>query len=382
MLEKKRVLIFETSVYGHHLEYLHHLHEAAFKDKSKEFYFVLPSTFNELKKSFVWQKSDNIHFVIIDRDVENIEKTNGIKSMIARVSLLKKYIREINAKTVLLIRFIAYLPILCGLLPKGVDVIGIVYKIYLYEKEQQGMSRLRLWKNETLYRIIAKSKVIKKLFILNDKDAATYFNEKYETLKFQYLPDPFVPIQVSTKGLREKYGLSNEKLFIHFGGIDYRKGTIAILKTIFQIEKKSEYAFIFAGRITGKKIASEFYYYFNKLKGEGYKVFVKDEFCSYEFLGSLCFACDGILMPYLDSYQSSGLLGYAAQYMKPVLGPSTGLIGHLIEENCLGVTVWPINEENILDGFKKITTYKVSSNYLINNTPEIFSQSIMNAITN
>ena len=41
-------------------------------------------------------------------------------------------------------------------------------------------------------------------------------------------------------------------------------------------------------------------------------------------------------MPYQITKLSSGVLGYAAVFRKPVIGPSDGLIGNLIRENGLG----------------------------------------------
>ena len=55
-------IIFETDMYGHHLEYLHHLHIMASNDKDNQYYFIVPSTFQDASKKLHWEKSSNIEF--------------------------------------------------------------------------------------------------------------------------------------------------------------------------------------------------------------------------------------------------------------------------------------------------------------------------------
>ena len=69
------------------------------------------------------------------------------------------------------------------------------------------------------------------------------------------------------------------------------------------------------------------------------KFFVFFVFCYYEFLYNFCYSCDCILIPYKNPNQSSGVIGYASLFQKPVIGPSQGLLGRLIKEYKLGDTI-------------------------------------------
>jgi glycosyltransferase involved in cell wall biosynthesis len=61
---------------------------------------------------------------------------------------------------------------------------------------------------------------------------------------------------------------------------------------------------------------------------------------------------DVILVPYLRSEGSSGVIGHAANYSTPVIGSETGLVGHLIRKYELGVTV-PIQPQQLAGALQR-----------------------------
>ena len=65
-------------------------------------------------------------------------------------------------------------------------------------------------------------------------------------------------------------------------------------------------------------------------------VHFEDRYLSEPELSAALHHSDVILAPYLRTEGSSGVLGHAARYKRPVIGPSTGLIGQLIETYGLG----------------------------------------------
>ena len=58
-------------------------------------------------------------------------------------------------------------------------------------------------------------------------------------------------------------------------------------------------------------------------------------------------------MPYKITKLSSGVLGYAAVFKKPVIGPSDGLIGNLIKRNGLGMCLPYVSKDYIKKEFGK-----------------------------
>ena len=241
------------------------------------------------------------------------------------------------------------------------------------------MARLR----ESLYYwTFAKSRVFKDIFMLNDAVSARYLNAKLETDKFKHLPDPFVPLDKrDITDIRSELGIAPaKKMFIHFGGLGRDKGTLNILDAILlmQEEDLKQAAFVFA-EVVYDDIKKEFY---EKLKliEDKVQVQVFDQFCTYSFLGSLCFSTDYILIPYKRTSNSSGLIGYAAQFGKPVIAPDERLLGKLIRQFELGITMADTRPKTIAQVLSQQINsdvdYVVSSEYLKLNTVDSFAEAI------
>lgn len=84
-------------------------------------------------------------------------------------------------------------------------------------------------------------------------------------------------------------------------------------------------------------------------------MFVFDEFVLYLYWYNI--RHDAILIPYKNTAQSSGLLGYAAQFNKPLLAPSNGLIGKLVNEYKLGYLLDNLSPRTIADNLDKVVDF-------------------------
>jgi hypothetical protein len=84
------------------------------------------------------------------------------------------------------------------------------------------------------------------------------------------------------------------------------------------------------------------------------------------------------LIPYKNSEQSSGVLGYAAQFNIPVVGPSSGLLGKLIKKNKLGYTINDITSASLayFISNSKNNENIIINNYLDNRTVSTFIETI------
>lgn len=219
------------------------------------------------------------------------------------------------------------------------------------------------------------------VYILNDYSSARLLNQKFCCSKFSYLPDPYVDVNVGDADFRKNNGITPEqKLFIHFGTLSKRKGTIEILKSMQLLSdyEKDHYVFLFAGKVK-PEIKREFYQIIEWLKIRKFNVFVFDEFCSFTFIGTICKACDAILIPYKNTAQSSGLLGYAAQFNKPLLAPSNGLIGKLVSEYKLGYLLDNLSPRAIADNLDKVVDFSVNGrDYLEQHKVIFFTEKILN----
>ena len=371
-----RTLIFDSSVTGHHLEYLHHYYMEAIGHTDEEYVIMVPNDFIKVKKEYEWPYSSNISFVYIpEEDEKLLKETNFYKLGWNTSKILQRAVRKIKPDRVLLTMLMQFIPFIIFLLPRNVRVRGIMYKIYLYEVHRMG--KLRLAAERLRFWLAARSSKIEQIFVLNDEDSARTFNTLYSTSKFRSLPDPVPSVDFSkVKSVREELGVSPvEKLYLHFGGLDGRKGTIDILKSIIASKKGElkDSCFVFAGRIN-KNTLNDFYDLLSVAK-EKTRILVFDQFCSYDFLWNLCYSCDVILMPYHLTSLSSGILGYAAVFNKPVIGPDNGLIGNLIKKYELGIsTQFPLKPEIYNNHI--YNSEKGCSLYVITNSVKKFREEI------
>ena len=371
-----RTLIFDSSVSGHHLEYLHHYYMEAIGHTDEEYVIMVPHDFIKVKIEYEWSYSSNISFVYIpEEDEKLLKETNFYKLGWNTSKILQRAVRKIKPDRVLLTMLMQFIPFIIFLLPRNVRVRGIMYKIYLYEEHRMG--KLRLAAERLRFWLAARSSKIEQIFVLNDEDSARTFNTLYSTSKFRSLPDPVPSVDFSkVKSVREELGVSPiEKLYLHFGGLDGRKGTIDILKSIIASKKGElkDSCFVFAGRIN-KNTLNDFYDLLSVAK-EKTRILVFDQFCSYDFLWNLCYSCDVILMPYHLTSLSSGILGYAAVFNKPVIGPDNGLIGNLIKKYELGIsTQFPLKPEIYNNHI--YNSEKGCSLYVITNSVKKFREEI------
>ena len=280
---RKKYLIFDDQLSGHHLEYIHHLHEGACDQKDSDFIFAVPKRFQELKKQVIWKKSDNIHFHFLSNGGFEIGDNLLIQSYL-KSKIVKKIALHYAVDEVFFVSLMSFLPAISVMLPKNMKISGIIYLIYLYR-----------WRNSSLtlkiidslkYLLISKKNNFKTIYILNDKSAPVYLNKKFKTFKFTYLPDPYQPIKESNlHNIREKHEIPEENtVYLHFGGLSARKGTLKILDALGVLGKNElkGKSFIFAGKINGN-IRDEFYQKYYHIKDKISTLFLKSfkiPFCS------------------------------------------------------------------------------------------------------
>lgn len=368
-----KILIFEPSLSGHHLEYLQHLYNGAVGRPDCEFVFAVPrEEWSRMRDKCSWSEAKNVKFVMLDDSKCKAVETG---SMLAKSWKLSRMIRRValehRVNEIFLITLAGAIPFLPLILLSKIKISGIIYNIYLRapKKGLRGLiDKFRYW-------VMSHNRSMTKVFILNDPNSMDMLNKIYHTNKFINLPDPVPQIDlVNLTDLRSEMDISPEKkVFLHFGAMDKRKGTLEILRALCLMTREEliDKKFIFAGRID-REIYDDFYRLIYRASTNGADIFVRDEFCPYDYIHSLCSTSDCLLIPYTHTSQSSGVLGYAAVHCKPVIGPSDGLIGELIRENKLGITVGNINPENIAKAITEFNKYLISCDYAKKNSIERF----------
>lgn len=379
-----RILIVEPFITGHHLEYLHHVFMMSFKMPETEFVFVLPESFIQAKSMFSWPENNKVLFdpslPILDRNAKQSSLTSSLKKSINYSRLTKKYYRKYKPDYLFSIDIMTLVPFLPLYISK-IKTVGIVYDIYLRKPRLSLRTKIV---SMCRFLVLSKSSLFKKVFILNDGKSANELNQMYNTDKFEYLPDPYVPLQLLNNNFRKDNNISGDDIvFAHFGSLTKRKGTLDILYAIRDLnkEERTKYVFVFAGKVNDE-IKNEFYNIVDSLNGEA-RIIVEDKFCSYEYLASLCSASNAILTPYRDTCKSSGLIGYASQFGVPVVAYEGGLLGELITKYKLGIFI--PQGKTMLDAFKQVAKHRIATppqDYCMENCVTNFIEAIRNAYVN
>lgn len=372
-------MIFEPAIGGHLLEYIHNIYIYATKCEHR-FIFVLSSKFNDVKDNLVWPSSDNIEIITLSNEESNkCRNTNLIKSSWYFNKCLCHYVKKYHVDNVMLLYLIRSMPLLPFLIPLNTHVSGIIYNIPLYHNNIPFTKKII---NKITYYLLAKCKNIKNIFLLNDQWSVDVYNNRYQTKKFVHLTDPIPNIDMSAvRDLRAELSIAKEnKIYLQFGSLDERKNTLNILRALLLMsqEELKNKTFIFSGKLS-KEIKEEFYRLVNSLKNK-VQIIVKEGFVTYEFLNSLCYTSDCILTIYNNVEMSSGTIGYASFFEKPVIGPSKGLLGKLIHENNLGCVIDSNSPADIKTALIR-QIEPIESVYKETHTVDNFCKTIFSSIT-
>lgn len=377
----KKTLVFDDQLDGHHLEYLNHIYIGATKKKDEEFIFLVNPNFKVISNKLLWPQSSNIIIDFIsEADIVKL-KTNKIFKAFYLCKILKKVLKKYNCNNIFLISLMAFMPFLPFFINKKIKISGIIYLIFLYRWRDSSIQKRFL--DVIKYVLFAKFKTFENIYLLNDDISPIYLNKKFKTKVFSYLPDPFIPLQnTKLRNLRNELNVPTEKtIYLHFGALAKRKGTLDILEAISITNDMvlRDTCFIFAGKISDD-IKNSFYLLTNKLQCST-QIIIYDKFLDYEFIGSLCLTSDYILIPYRDSEQSSGVIGYAAQFNVPVVGPSNGLLGKLIKKYKLGYRLKNNSVKDIVEFINGVNNnnnrYTVKTTYLNDRTKTHFVNIIL-----
>lgn len=344
-MHKKRILIFDTEVAGHHVEYLHHLLIKA-RNSQDEYIFCVSEDFVNVKGTeFDWNYGNNVIFKYVNTDKAN-EEVSMLKKAYRKSKLLHSVIKSCDVTHIFLVSLITFIPFLPLFVPSKTKVSGIIYNIYLYRWKKS--SKLLKILDVLKYIVLSYSRCIDRVYILNDAASARVLNRIYKTRKYQFLIDPYVPLQDKKESLTAyNWDFSNKNVFFHFGAMTDRKGTLEILESLDLISTEicSNSIFIFAGKV-GNDIKDDFYKLVNRYQGKT-NLIVLDKFCSYGLIAAISKKANLLLMPYKVNTQSSGIIGYASQFNTPVLASAEGLIGKLVSKYKLGYTINEISPKAI-----------------------------------
>lgn len=199
--------------------------------------------------------------------------------------------------------------------------------------------------NKLQFRWMLLNKKMEHVYILNSDNLAKALNKQYRMQNlFISLPDPILiaPKIRQNKSIGNVPECTDKYRYLLFGSLSSRKGIFLVLEAIRKISEDivERIEFLFAGRVTLDDRAL-FTAALADIKRNRPRVTIHylDEFVPYEAIPELFSSSDCVLVPYVGNQSSSGVIGHAALYGKPVIGPDRGLVGDLIRSYNLGTVI-------------------------------------------
>ncbi len=346
-----KYLIFDHNHCGHHLEYIHHLWMTiCLQNSDNKYIFILSPKYKDRWPLMEWPNNSNITIQYIsEREIKKFDNTNFFRRSIYLSKILSHYINKIKPQRVILNDLTPFMPSLPLYIHTPKLINGILYKIPRYKKYK---STKQIIIDKILLHIYSKSRCFNQVLLLNDENSPNWYNSQYNTSVFKYIPDP-----INIKKFKQpKNNVQNNKIvLIHGGGLGKRKGTFTILKALELLDDKTlqQLSIHLVGSISNKEERS---YVLNFINSHSkIDIMFTDSFVSFETLLTEIANGDYMLIPYENTEQSSGFLGYAAYYRKPVIGPANGLLGDLIKSYDLGLTVNPMTPEQLKNIFQSLS---------------------------
>jgi glycosyltransferase involved in cell wall biosynthesis len=398
------LLIFDPHVEGHHLEYIGHLvRHAANGHSSLETHFVVHPQFEdhapELSRLVEKHQSQLWLHPIEKHEYEAIKTSYTFARVLSTWNVAEKYSRKVEASHCVFLELNLLQPVLG--LPRARNVpfkiSGTLFFPYcriepssssLFGQVRTSLERFRKYGQ---VRWMLSNPRVHSLFVLNDKEAAQELNAMHDTSAFSALPDPVLS-SVGSEGAEPPFTTDGASThFLFFGSMRGHKGVRKLVQATQQLSE--EVARRTALHVLGKTrsdLAGELSPLLDDLRRAQPHLQVQhqDRFLEYEELESALDHCDVVLVPYQRTEGSSGVIGHAAKHGKPVIGPRTGLMGALIREYDLGVTVNCTSPSAIAEAMRRCVAESATfsetrgmKQYVEERTPEQFARTLLERVS-
>jgi len=391
-----RTLIYDRDISGHHLDYLQFLVEFLKQtpiEIQKQFVFVL----NEGAKGRFTKDESQIEFRYIQSEqlVTILSHTNVLRRAAVEMRYLTKLLEEYGAKRLIFMHIDAFQYELgrAAVRDLGVEMSGLLFLPFRKNFEDGDTLKAKLrreWRGlrkGLQIRWMLRNQNLKRIFILNDKKGVKAYNHRYGK-RFTHLPDPIELDKIaagSENELKEKYGVApNQLVFLIYGHLSTRKNIpniLAALKSVRQ-EKKERITMLICGEpengyektlISAIEVAEKTHPEVNFVKH--FRFFDPSD------TNEVFKITDVVLVPYINFFSSSNILGLAAKYNKPLIASNLGVMEGLVTQYKLGTTVSPHRPEEIAIAINKYLNNNNmlidGSEYLNDHSAEVFCQKIL-----
>src|SRR5690554_2655944 len=392
----KKIAVYDPYLTGHHVEYIYHLikYWHTQKPKFEMYLFVSQGFLENLRELFdtdLLHSSPEIHIKYIQDlvDRENFSIEQSLSNYKIQLSYLNKFIEQHDIDHCVFMYLDNAMQIALSMrvgrsLKCGIS--GIVFNPF--GGFGAGLMKYYYSTRRVLQNYIMMSNpIIKGVYIIIDQKTADRLNLMHFTRRFIFVSDPILKIDqipIQTDG---EVNSHDRITFLLFGSLNKRKGIFKTLQAVNLLseEELSKIKIVFAGKLAPVDKVAFLSEYKNLKKRDKGVLELYDEFISYNDVPRLFDSADYILLPYDATQASSGILGHAAFYRKPILGQGGGIFEEHVAKFKLGKTVAEMDETKLCDLIRNIISNHIqipfdvegSAKYLDFRSSEVFAAKIL-----
>jgi len=203
------------------------------------------------------------------------------------------------------------------------------------------------WRRHIQRILLTARRNVKNIAIVGDLEAPELLNVRHKTQVFSYIPDPTrIPeisrdVDVQESMLEENISREKRVRLLLFGSLTKRKGLYTVIEALasMSLGELSKIHVTLAGRVPATEI-KEVCRRCSMIKALDWNsIDMEFEFVSRDRMSELFNDADYILLPYERTEASSGVLGYAAAYCRPVIAGGGGQVGNLVTQFKLGMSM-------------------------------------------
>ena len=344
----KNILIFEPDASGHHSGYLYHLIINFLQNDYSYKLIILVSPDFFLKHPQIIQKtlSPRVQWIkFSEKEFVEWKKPKSVfKRSVLEWDLFCQYAKKYNSVFGFFM-YIDYLQLAVLTQPAPpCSISGILFRPTLVNYPANSWKeRLNYWRKNIILRYFVKNKNLDSLFNL-DPFATDYILKNWNTEKVKFLPDPvqLYPTTKTKSEVKTSLGIDESKtVFLIFGFLDSRKGIADVMKAIGKIsgETSQKGCLLIVGpwEENERKL---FNIQLPKIQQTtNFQIVVKDGFVKDEDIQQYFKVADYAFALYNKHFGMSAIMVRAAAAQKPLISSNFGLIGKIVVENELGITI-------------------------------------------
>lgn len=342
------ILFVDFYASGHHVEYVCHIVRYLSQvETASTYYFLVPEDFKAMADELLFDidlPTEKFNFLRCEEYIKTDNLGADLSSYSQRITAVRSLVRDLAISRCVFMFLDNPLQValsVLGRLDVGCKFQGLFFNPY------GGFGSRFMRAKQLVQRYIQRQLLVansqcENLFIVGPHGLDSRLNRQHFSRKFISLPDPILDIRCLTRRpdhveLPDVEG--SRTSFLLFGSLSARKGIFTILDALQLVPARSLHniEIVFAGQISDAGVAEFERRVADITLKTDVKICVIFKMLSYGALSKLISRSDFILMPYIDSQASSGVLGHAANFDTSVITAVRGVVGVDVVNHSLGV---------------------------------------------